>query len=288
MRKLFLLLAICLLGVAPVAAQNVVFINTVGPFKTLGIGVNWTPLNTVFMYTPSKAGACLYVTPNPVVATAHSAVLAVWQSGDPTQGLASIGGDFSTIQTNGKWAPVLTGTVNVPSNAANPSSYWINTSGAAIIGIVLNGGVGAGTFDLFLSEGDQGCSGGSNNTRYGGRYPYYCDGSASAVVATGTTVKLLSNDNAAYAIHVCTFNVTISGAAVARTTSTMIYGTGATCGTGTVTAARYANGATDFSLAVNGAGGELYGNATANGKSLCYTDGGTTAGSTVNITYSTN
>jgi hypothetical protein len=281
-----LLLLLALLGSA--FGQTIVRNTDIGPFRTLATTQTWTTENAAYMYTPRSGlkGACLYVTPNPVDANAHALTLATWVTGDQTAA-SGAGIDFGTTQTNGKWTPVGGINIKLPANNGSPSAYWVPYNGAATIVLVLNGGTGAGTFDVFVVESDTPCLGGANSTRAGGQVPVYCDGSVSFVVATGATTKILSNDGTGYGVHICAISITIAGATVTAGTNLIVYGTGATCGTSSNTAARYANGTSTFTFAQNGAGGELYGNQANSlaGRSVCYTDGGSTAGSNVNVTF---
>ena len=276
MKRFFsLVTTVALLSLLSFADINV---RASGPYIDLARGANWSGsgvggFNNTYIFSPQSAeqGVCVYVYNNDAV-NGYTPNFIVFQTGD--QSVNTYTGNTS------KWIQLLaTGTLSIP--ASGSVQFFFKTTGAASVAIQSGGGaVNTGTVDLLAVQTQQGC-GQRVNT------PASCTNTKSVSVATATTGVILANTGSPTSIHVCSYQLLIGGPAAAVTTSTGAFkqGTGAACGTGTVTIFSFPNGngtAQQFTMPAG------YGEIFEVGPSinLCYTDGGTTNGTMVNITYS--
>jgi hypothetical protein len=254
--------------------------NQVGPYITLTRNATWTgsgpgAINNAFIFTPltPDSGMCFYVQNND--SGTHGLQIAVYETGDPQiPGYESAAG--------AQW--IYVGQASVVLNGLTAGNIFVKASGAARIAAVASSGTGAGTATINLVQTQQNCG-----LRAG--VPLYCNvgagaagaGNISQVVTTATTAQLIVGQTG-LGVHVCWYSVSIGGT---PTTSTgkLIYGTGGTCGTSTLTAISFTNGTVPFNQALSGGGNELFPDLAVVGDSLCYTDGGSGTGTTINLSY---
>jgi hypothetical protein len=294
MRRLFLLLLILLSAIICMATPVVIPITTIGPYLTLVSNQPWTSsgnpgFNNIFTFTPisPNIGVCINVN-NLNFSGTNDAQIDVFQTNDPSS--IPNDPDYSTKWVHTNFFYVNSTNTIPPGNGPGSSrqlQYLFQAGGAARIAVRFASGSGTGNVGVTISQSQYGCG-----IRY--TVPVYCRYSTSVVIPTGTTVKVVSNDGSGFAVHVCSFDVTIAGATIAAASNTFTLGTGATCGSGVNIVEQFANGTTPFLLVREGAGNEFWAAPFINsesafqvaaGQSLCYTDGGTTAGTDLNITW---
>lgn len=269
----------------PAFALNEINIIQTGPYITLARNVAWagnglSGFNNAYIFTPSSpdTGICIYV--QNLDTSVHTFTLSAIQTGDPS---------VSSFNNNpGAWnnLPAIGGgsTIRVAAGTVFGSTRILYTqaAGAAKLAILAQGGTAAGNVTLTIVQSKNSCG-------QDFQYPTYGTISLSQTVSTGTTTKLVSNDNGPFGVHVLGITLSVGGATVTAGTSSLIYGTGATCGTGTQTAFKVAYGTTGVQISAYGGGNELFpqpNQTTPDGDSVCLVDSGSTAGTVVNMTYS--
>lgn len=286
MKKLFLLFAL-LCGMA--SAQVDIINSDIGPYHVLGrnlvpasSGVGGLLNNFIFTPLNPNQGVCLYLI-NDTSTPATGVGLTMSQTGDP--GVSKFAGN------TGKWIQINTQSLG---SLTGTFSYYVQPSGAARIAIS-SGGSGATTMDLIAVETGSGSQCGPSSA-----YALHCPFSVTVAVASGATTLVIGGDGAGgrparVGIHICSYHLSVAGATVAAAHNAFKAGSGATCGGATATIWQIDTGATEDQLMLSAApGGQLFETNLAFSPSaqiggpnlnLCYTDGGTTAGTKVNVTY---
>lgn len=273
------LLAALLLSLPVFAQQDIVIANS-GPYfiiaNNAAVGVSGVGgLNNNFIISPSPAwsgGFCLQAQ-NTSAGVSVAATLTISQAANPQT-------TIFTGNTN-QWRTSARIFINLAPNGNQ--LYYIPVSGASRYVFGFTGSAGGGPVNIAAVQSPSGCLSGFNNGTGLSALAFNCTLATQQTVATATTVKLVATNGLA-AIHICSYSVSVGGAAVAAATNLFISGTGATCGTGTSNLWALRTGTTtaqQFSMIA--ANGQIFQN--VNGDDLCYTDAGTTAGSIVSISY---
>lgn len=301
MKTFFRFLVAFIFGIIPCYAQNGNAINMSGVSPVINVqSGNWTTtgqpnsLANSYRFIPLRdtTGACLYIINNDTVS--HTAALASFISGNPSQSQTA-----ATVAANAAgW--ILT--ANYPGTGTNQTLttgttgvWYFPISGAALVEFKVVTGGGAGASDNGVASVVQMTNGAlcqltqpiaGSVTTLVPFFPFSCNQSATFSVASGATQKLVAIAAAASLVHVCSYHVTVGGAAVAAVTNLFVSGTGATCGAGSNTVWRIQTGlltAQNFPLSAGG-NSQLFSTAVK-GDDLCYTDATTTAGSIVDISF---
>jgi len=274
-KRIVRILSLALIGFASYAvAQIDIPIGQVGPYITLARNVTWTGsgitgLNNNYIFTPTTPdqGVCFYFENTDTVA--HTFSFAIAESGNPAQTLFA----GNTLL----WVYLVQTSATVQPNSDYP--YFIKASGAARLALQVTNGTSTGAANVYAVFTNQNC-GRQTQT------PLYCPFDTSLIVATGTSGTLVTGAPSA-GVHICSYMVTIGGATVTSATNTLT--TATSCGTPLGTVTQWRNGAVPAVFAQAGSGQDLFPQSAAGsgvmGRSLCYTDGGTTSGSTVHVTY---
>jgi hypothetical protein len=274
MIKRILVILALLCGSAVAQTPIDITINQIGPYFDIARGVTWNVsgiggYNNNYIFTPQspEQGVCIYVYNNDTVNT-YSASFIVLETGD--QQTSKYTGNTA------RWFQILsTGPITI--GPAGTTQFFFKTSGAARAVIATGGGTGnAGTMDMVAVQTQQGCGPRSNS-------PVSCTLVKSQVIPTATTVTFIANSTNATSIHICSYSVTIGGATVAAATSAFIQGSGVNCATAPITVWRLANGPVNTVFQLSGGAGEIF--EVGPSLNICYTDGGTTAGSTLSVSY---
>jgi hypothetical protein len=219
----------------------------------------------------------------------HTLTLGAFISSDQTPSTGP-GGASGVVGQSVQISPASAGSVTITTGAS--SKFYIPVSGSSFAQVTVTVGGAAGTnnagnFSIAqLQYPANGCPEvfGSQVTP---AVMFPCNTSITAQVGTASTSKLvnLSGIKAGASVHVCSYQLSIGGAAVTAASNLFVAGTGATCGTGTTSLWRIRSGTTtaqNFALA-SAAQSELF--ETPAGLDLCYTDAGTTAGTEVSVSF---
>lgn len=180
---------LALLLVSPVAAQQDINITSTGAYADLGRGLAWANsgvggMNNNYLFTPqdSNEGVCVYVYNND--SSSHNFTLQAFQSGD--QRITSYKGNTS------KWIGTgQTGATFLTISATFQLATFFQVASAAKVAVVISGGSGAGTADVFLVQSQKaGCGNGSTQfsptTDVAGYISYF---GSNAITGTQCTVN---------------------------------------------------------------------------------------------------
>lgn len=221
MRKRLILAALSfvLLPATAVAADHRIPGGAV--YTVLGRGLTWASgVNQTFVLdvvSPSS-GMCLNVHNNDV--SSHAYVVTPWITSD-LQVTTYTGNTGAWTATN--ISPSGTNT----TLAAATDNYFINTSGAAHVTVIISGGSGAGTADLTIAQTPNQCGNGGIGSI---GQAVSCNKHASLVVATATIGILVASPPAGQFVHVCAYSVSGGSA----TGATHNFGTGAAGACGSI------------------------------------------------------
>lgn len=262
-------------------AQIDIQVGGIGPIRDITRNATWAAsgvggLNNSFIFTPNftNESICVFIANNDT--STHSGFTIKWfGTGDQ---------NVSTYQGNtGKWNPLgpTNGTAFPQVLASSVTTVSVQSQAVSKVALVISGGGGAGTANLTLVESQTGS--GCGNIPVG---PIPCPSMGTLNVPVSTTA-LMVPAVAGQAVYICTLQIT-AGAAYTASTMSMLAGTGATCGTGTLTSWNLfvSTSTPDYIFMASPTGiTTRYSAATADlaGDGLCFQNGAT--GQTINLSF---
>lgn len=233
MKKLLILTFIILINCFSSFAQDTP-VRVVNSYGDIARNRAWSDMNRVFLVTPANPdqSECIYFH-NQNTTSAHSFTFTVFQTGD----IQVV--DFTNNQD--RWSSVSVVGTSSPVPALTTTSVFVHANAAAKIAFSFSGStLQAGSPDLAdiwivqttantcgPSLLTQGISDPCNSLSFSNRH------TTAISITTSTTVQLAAPVNG-QVVYPCSLILDLNVNSSATITAQLQYGTGATCGTGTV------------------------------------------------------